>query len=229
MPAGGEDDEAFRQGIGFTDVVRVPSANARHLTRAVLRQSAPDLLERLTVTGVRPPTKMLFVYSAALDAAAPLRWAIRPWSQAVPGLVSRIEWPVNRPAPSTESGESAGLRPALQRGIAVRQQAMEQVQGTVDRRLPGRWGGATRLQTRTARSRAFNAPSGGGDSSSGGQVLDGGDKVQRFFEGREAGDALAVVGLDIVVALVEGDDVNDDGVPDGGSSHCHCSFSFFGP
>lgn len=71
LPAGSEDDEAFRQGIGFADVVRVPSANARHLTPAVLRRAAPDLLGRLLAGGVRPPAKILFVYAAAFDAAAP--------------------------------------------------------------------------------------------------------------------------------------------------------------
>jgi hypothetical protein len=81
---------------------------------------------RLGAAGVQPSTEILFVYSAAFDAAAPPRWAIRPWSHAVPGLVSRPEWPVNRPVPSTESGESAGLRPTVPRGITIRQQATEQ-------------------------------------------------------------------------------------------------------
>ena len=93
---------------------------------------------RLGAAGVQPSTEILFVYSAAFDAAALPRWATRPWSHAVPGLISRAELPVNRPAPSTESGESAGLRPTAPRGITIRQRAREQVQGTVDRRLPGR-------------------------------------------------------------------------------------------
>lgn len=72
LPAGGEDDEAFRQGIGFADVVRVPSSNAQKLTPAILRRAAPDLRQRLLVGGVCPPTQIVFVFSKAFDAAAPL-------------------------------------------------------------------------------------------------------------------------------------------------------------
>jgi len=72
LPAGSEDDEAFRQGIGFADVVRVPSSNAQKLTPAILRGAAPDLRQRLLVGGVRPPTQIVFVFSKAFDAAAPL-------------------------------------------------------------------------------------------------------------------------------------------------------------
>ncbi len=72
LPVGREDDEASRQGVGFCDVVRVPSARASHLTRAILRGAAPDLLERLMAAGVRPPTAVLFVYKTAHDAVGPL-------------------------------------------------------------------------------------------------------------------------------------------------------------
>lgn len=72
LPPGGEDDEAFRQGIGFADVVRVPSGNADRLTPSTLRRAAPDLHERLLAAGVRPPTKLVFVFAKAFDAAAPL-------------------------------------------------------------------------------------------------------------------------------------------------------------
>lgn len=72
LPAGGEDDEAFRQGIGFADVVRVPSPNADALTPGILRRAAPDLHERLLAAGVQPPTKVVFVFTKAFDAAAPL-------------------------------------------------------------------------------------------------------------------------------------------------------------
>lgn len=72
LPPGGEDDEAFRQGIGFADVVRVPSRNASRLTPGALRRAAPDLHERLLAAGVRPPTKLIFVFAKAFDAAAPL-------------------------------------------------------------------------------------------------------------------------------------------------------------
>ncbi len=91
LPPGGEDDEAFRQGVGFCDVVRVPSARASHLTPAVLRVAAPELLERLTAAEVRPPTKILFVYAAAFHAVAPLLREEGFEVLKMPGMYARLD------------------------------------------------------------------------------------------------------------------------------------------
>lgn len=72
LPVGAEDDGCFAQGIGFADLVRVPSATARHLSARTLRAAAPDLVGRLRHAGVRPPTCVAFAYVVAHDAAAPL-------------------------------------------------------------------------------------------------------------------------------------------------------------
>ncbi|MHB1345037.1 MAG: uracil-DNA glycosylase family protein [Thermoleophilia bacterium] len=72
LPRGGEDDEAFRQGIGFADVVRVPSHDALWLTPAALRLAGPDLCDRLLLAGVRPPTTVVFVFAKAFAAVGPL-------------------------------------------------------------------------------------------------------------------------------------------------------------
>lgn len=72
LTPGFEDDEAFRHGIGFADVVRAPSPRADHLTVPVLRRAGPELRERLLAAGVQPPTKLVFVYSRAFEAVGPL-------------------------------------------------------------------------------------------------------------------------------------------------------------
>lgn len=72
LPPGSEDDEAFLQGIGFADVVRVPSRSANELSPGLLRRAAPDLCQRLQAAGIRPPTKIVFVFSKGYRAAAPL-------------------------------------------------------------------------------------------------------------------------------------------------------------
>lgn len=72
LPPGAQDDAAFDQGLGFADLVRQPSANARHLKRPELSAAVPDLAERLRHAGVAPPTCLVFAYVASYEAAAPI-------------------------------------------------------------------------------------------------------------------------------------------------------------
>ena len=69
LPRGREDDAAFEQGIGFTDLVRRPTANAQGLTPVEIAAAVPDLLMRLGSTGDKPP--ILFVFRVAANAVAP--------------------------------------------------------------------------------------------------------------------------------------------------------------
>jgi double-stranded uracil-DNA glycosylase len=67
LTPGGEDDDAYAQGIGFADLVREPSATAAHLTPQHLAAHASDLHARLDAVGTRV---VLFSYKKAHDAAA---------------------------------------------------------------------------------------------------------------------------------------------------------------
>lgn len=67
---GFEDDDAFSQGYGFTDVVRRPSARAADLTTNECRAGSLDLLHRLEVIGDKP--LIVWVFKAAQDHAGPL-------------------------------------------------------------------------------------------------------------------------------------------------------------
>ncbi len=65
---GCEDEEALVDGIGFADLVRYPTANARAIGMSELREAARDLERRLAATGCR---RVLFVFRKAWHAAGP--------------------------------------------------------------------------------------------------------------------------------------------------------------
>lgn len=72
LPNGLEDDAAFAQGFGFTDVVKRPTASAQVLSRTELRTGAAQLLARLNTvfesSGALP--LIIFVYRRAADFAS---------------------------------------------------------------------------------------------------------------------------------------------------------------
>ena len=59
---GWEDEAAFRQGIGFADMVRRPSPCSRDLSRTEIREVARLLVQRLSELGEPKPT-IVFVYA----------------------------------------------------------------------------------------------------------------------------------------------------------------------
>ncbi len=69
LTPGNEDDDAFAAGVGFADLLRYPTANAKEITTAELRGALPDLELRLAPTGCRD---LLFVFAGAWTAGQPL-------------------------------------------------------------------------------------------------------------------------------------------------------------
>lgn len=69
LTPGSEDDDAFDAGIGFADLLRYPTDNAKHIKAAELCAALPDLERRLEPTGCRD---LLFVFARAWSASQPL-------------------------------------------------------------------------------------------------------------------------------------------------------------
>ncbi len=69
LTPGCEDEDAFAQGLGFADLLRYPTPNAREIRRRELADAVPELTRRLRPTGC---SRLLFVFKTARDAAAPL-------------------------------------------------------------------------------------------------------------------------------------------------------------
>lgn len=67
LTRGNEDEEAFRYGFGFADLVRRPTPSAKGLSQAELVSAVPDLAARLSAMGDRPT--IVFVYSTARKIA----------------------------------------------------------------------------------------------------------------------------------------------------------------
>lgn len=65
---GCEDSDAFEDGMGFADLLRYPSANARSIAMRELRAAVPDFERRIAATGCK---RLIFVFGAAYRAAAP--------------------------------------------------------------------------------------------------------------------------------------------------------------
>jgi len=82
LPKGREDDEAYKQGLGFADLVRRPTATSDELKASELEAATPDLARRLAVA---EGALAVFVFKRAHDfAAEPL--AARGWTVArMPG------------------------------------------------------------------------------------------------------------------------------------------------
>lgn len=55
LPAGREDEAAYEQGYGFTDLVRRPTARAADLTPTEINASVPDLIKRIEAAGEGVP------------------------------------------------------------------------------------------------------------------------------------------------------------------------------
>ena len=70
LPNGMEDDAAFDQGIGFIDVVRIPTARAAELKREELTAAIPGFIERLMPYCQDDPL-ILFVFKTAEDLVGP--------------------------------------------------------------------------------------------------------------------------------------------------------------
>lgn len=51
---GQEDDDAFAQGIGFADLIRLPSLSAKSFKKRQLQAAVPQLLSRISVAGRAP-------------------------------------------------------------------------------------------------------------------------------------------------------------------------------
>lgn len=100
LPRGGEDEEAFRQSVGFADLVRYPTPNARTIGQRELAAALPDLRRRVHPTGCR---RLLFVFRAARNAAAPLE---RDGYELL-----------SMPAPYASQGEVATALAALRRWL----------------------------------------------------------------------------------------------------------------
>lgn len=64
---GFEDDAAFEQGFGMTDLIRRPTASATDLSVNQKTQAVADLIARLQSLPNRPP--LLFVFKEAFDLA----------------------------------------------------------------------------------------------------------------------------------------------------------------
>lgn len=70
LAAGNEDVIAFRQGFGFTDLIRKPTARAAELTPREITAAVPDLIQRLKPY-VKDDPLILFVFKQAADAVGP--------------------------------------------------------------------------------------------------------------------------------------------------------------
>jgi len=55
LPRGREDEVAFEQGYGFTDLVRRPTARAIDLERQEISASVPDLVRRISAASELVP------------------------------------------------------------------------------------------------------------------------------------------------------------------------------
>ena len=64
-PRGGEDDAAFAAGVGFTDVVKRPTARARELRAGELEAGSRELARRLEATR---PEVVIFTYKQAAES-----------------------------------------------------------------------------------------------------------------------------------------------------------------
>jgi len=60
LPRGREDEVAFEQGYGFTDLVRRPTARARDLAPEEVSASVEDLIMRIGTTGESVPVVCTF-------------------------------------------------------------------------------------------------------------------------------------------------------------------------
>lgn len=69
LPEGREDETAFSERFGFSDLVRKPTVSAKDLSTEELRQGADELLKRLLNLG-KPRPAVVFVYKTAFDYSA---------------------------------------------------------------------------------------------------------------------------------------------------------------
>ena len=69
LTVGREDEDAFSQGVGFADIIRYPTANARTISPRDLQAALPDFERRIAATDCR---RLLFVFAAARQAASSL-------------------------------------------------------------------------------------------------------------------------------------------------------------
>jgi TDG/mug DNA glycosylase family protein len=69
LAVGREDEDAFSQGVGFADIIRYPTANARTISSRDLQAALPDFERRIATTDCR---RLLFVFAAARKAASDL-------------------------------------------------------------------------------------------------------------------------------------------------------------
>ncbi len=70
LRSGLEDEDAFAQGYGFMDVVRLPTARANSISISDLRIGSLNLLQRLQTIGDQPP--IVWVFKAGEDCAGQL-------------------------------------------------------------------------------------------------------------------------------------------------------------
>ena len=61
LPVGRQDVAAFEQGIGFADLVRIPTSNSQNLSSNEIRNGALSLIERLNTLG-EPRPMIVFRY-----------------------------------------------------------------------------------------------------------------------------------------------------------------------
>ena len=66
LPAGEEDEAAFREGFGFADLVRRPTKRAKELSFGELASGTKDLIQRLVELG-KPRPVIVFVFKKAFD------------------------------------------------------------------------------------------------------------------------------------------------------------------
>lgn len=103
LTPGREDEDAFARGLGFADLLRYPTPNARQISRRELADALPDLERRIRPTRCR---RLLFVFGAARAAAEPLGHAGYELLSMPPPFAPRVE---------VETA-LAGLRAQLGRG-----------------------------------------------------------------------------------------------------------------
>lgn len=101
LPPGAEDDAAFAQGIGFTDLYRAPTPRAADLRGIDLRSHVPDLVARILPTGARVA---IFVFSQAYKLCA---------SAVEAAAIRAVKLPAPFAGRDAAAKELANLRAAL--------------------------------------------------------------------------------------------------------------------
>jgi TDG/mug DNA glycosylase family protein len=67
LRVGVEDEDAFEQGIGFADLIRIPSRSAKELNLRDKRTAVADLVDRVAIVGGSPA--IIFRYKGVCDIA----------------------------------------------------------------------------------------------------------------------------------------------------------------